>query len=128
MQYVAEGTVLVVDDDPVIVKLLQLNFELEGYHVISASNGAAALERAREDHPDVVVLDVMMPGLDGLEVARQLRAAPETERLPILFLSAKAQNSDIAAGEAIADGYVTKPFDSIDLLDRVAALVAPAGA
>ncbi len=122
----AEGTVLVIDDDPVIVKLLQVNFELEGYQVLTATDGEAGLRRAREDHPDIVVLDVMMPGMDGIEVAHRLRGEDETRALPILLLSAKAQGSDIAEGEEVADGYVTKPFDSLDLLDRVAALL-PSG-
>jgi DNA-binding response OmpR family regulator len=121
---VAEGTVLVIDDDPVIVKLLEVNFEMEGYQVLTALDGEAGLRRVDQDRPDVVVLDVMMPGLDGLEVARRLRAQPKTQSLPILILSAKAQGPDVAAGEQVADGYVTKPFDSLDLLDRVDALLA----
>jgi len=121
---VADGIVLVVDDDAVILKLLQVNFSLEGYVVIAAQGGAEALRLAREEAPDVVVLDVMMPGIDGLEVARQLQADPSTAHLPILLLSAKAQVSDIDAGRELAGDYVTKPFDAIDLLDRVGALVA----
>ncbi len=122
----ASGTVLVVDDDPVIVQLLKVNFEMEGYEVLTASDGERGIERARHDEPDVVVLDVMMPRVDGLEAARRLRADPATGRLPILLLSAKAQASDIRAGEAVADGYVTKPFDPLELLDRVAKLIAHA--
>ncbi|HWG73285.1 MAG TPA: response regulator [Acidimicrobiales bacterium] len=119
-----DGTVLVVDDDPVIVKLLQVNFEMEGYRVLTATDGEQAVRRARDEHPDAVVLDVMMPGTDGLEVARRLRADPATRTLPIVLLSAKAQASDIVAGKDLADEYVTKPFDPLDLLDRVADLVA----
>jgi DNA-binding response OmpR family regulator len=121
---VTDGTVLVVDDDPVIVKLLQVNFEMEGYRVLTATDGEQAVRRARDEHPDAVVLDVMMPGTDGLEVARRLRADPATRTLPIVLLSAKAQASDIVAGKDLADEYVTKPFDPLDLLDRVADLVA----
>jgi DNA-binding response OmpR family regulator len=120
---VAEGTVLVVDDDPVIVKLLTLNFEMEGYTVISAADGERGLARARADRPDIVVLDVMMPRIGGLDVARMLKADPETTDVPIILLSAKAQASDVAAGEAVADEYMTKPFDPFELLARVAALV-----
>lgn len=115
---------LVVDDDAVILKLLQVNFELEGYEVVAAGGGAQALLRARDRTPDVVVLDVMMPGIDGLEVARQLRSDPATAALPILLLSAKAQVSDIDAGRELADDYMTKPFDAGDLLVRVGALLA----
>jgi two-component system phosphate regulon response regulator PhoB len=121
---VAEGIVLVVDDDAVILKLLRVNFELEGYEVVSAGGGAEALLRARDHPPDVVVLDVMMPGIDGLEVARQLRADPATAAIPILLLSAKAQVSDIDAGRELADDYMTKPFDAGDLLERAGVLLA----
>ena len=115
---------LVVDDDPVIVTLLRVNFEMEGYRVVAAADGLAGLEAARRGAPDLVVLDVMMPGIDGLEVARTLRADPATASLPILLLSAKAQATDIAAGAEVADDYVTKPFDPLELLDRVARLLA----
>jgi DNA-binding response OmpR family regulator len=120
---VAEGTVLVVDDDAVILKLLQVNFELEGYEVIAAPGGMEALQHARDSAPDVVVLDVMMPGIDGLEVARRLREDPLTSGLPILLLSAKAQVADIDAGQQLADDYMTKPFDALELLERVSALL-----
>lgn len=113
------GTVLVVDDDPVIVNLLQVNFEIEGYDVLTATGGEAGLAQARAGHPDVIVLDVMMPGIDGLEVARRLRAEADTRAIPIILLSAKAQASDIQAGLAVADEYVTKPFEPLELLERV---------
>ena len=118
------GTVLVCDDDPIIVNLLQVNFEIEGYDVIPATGGDAGLARARSDRPDVIVLDVMMPGIDGLEVARRLRADEATRRIPIVLVSAKAQSADVDAGLAVADAYVTKPFDPLELLDRVEALLS----
>jgi DNA-binding response OmpR family regulator len=114
------GTVLVVDDDPVIVNLLQVNFEIEGYDVLTAAGGEAGLAQARTGHPDVILLDVMMPGVDGLEVARRLREEPVTSDIPIILLSAKAQAQDVQAGLAVADDYVTKPFEPLELLDRVA--------
>lgn len=116
---------LVVDDDPVIVTLLRVNFEMEGYRVISAGDGQEGLETARRERPDVIVLDVMMPRLDGLGMARAVRADPETAGIPILLLSAKAQASDIAAGFEVADDYVTKPFEPFELLDRVGRLLGP---
>lgn len=118
------GTVLVVDDDPVIVNLLQVNFEIEGYDVLAATGGEAGLAQARLGHPDVIVLDVMMPGIDGLEVARRLRDDPETNTIPIILLSAKAQHADIQAGLAVADEYITKPFEPLELLERVATVIA----
>jgi DNA-binding response OmpR family regulator len=118
------GTVLVVDDDPVIVDLLKVNFEMEGYDVLTATGGEAGLARARRGHPDVIVLDVMMPGIDGLEVARQLRDDEGTRDIPIILLSAKAQGSDIQAGMTVADEYITKPFEPLELLERMATVIA----
>ncbi len=113
-------TVLVIDDDPVIVKLLEVNFEIEGYRVISAGDGVTGLARAREDQPDLIILDVMMPGMNGLDVARSLKGSEGTQAIPIILLSAKAQANDVARGREVADDYITKPFDPLGLLDRVA--------
>jgi two-component system phosphate regulon response regulator PhoB len=118
------GTVLVVDDDPVIVNLLQVNFEIEGYDVLAATGGEAGLAQARAGSPDLIVLDVMMPGIDGLEVARRLRADDQTRSIPIILLSAKAQAADVQAGLAVADDYITKPFEPLELLDRVASMLS----
>ena len=118
------GTVLVVDDDPVIQKLLQVNFELEGYKVLTASDGVEGLERARAELPDAIILDIMMPRMNGLEVARALKASDDTRDIPVLLLSAKAQASDVTQGMEIgADDYVTKPFDPAELLERVGDLL-----
>ncbi|MHB8296822.1 MAG: response regulator transcription factor [Acidimicrobiales bacterium] len=117
-------TILVVDDDPVIQKLLQVNFEMEGYQVIVAANGEEALQRARAEQPAVVLLDVMMPRMNGLQAASALKADPATSGIPLLLLSAKAQDVDRLAGEESgAEAYVTKPFDPLELLDRVAELI-----
>ena len=118
------ATVLVVDDDPVILRLLEVNFDMEGYTVLTAADGAAALEVARERHPDVVVSDVMMPRMNGIELVQALRADDRTSGIPILLLSAKAQNADVKAGlDAGADDYLTKPFEPLELVERVAALL-----
>ena len=117
-------TVLVVDDDPVIVKLLQVNFEMEGYNVITAGDGEEGLERARAENPDVMLLDVMMPKINGLQVASTLKGDATTAGIPIVLLSAKAQAADVQAGKAVADEYITKPFDPLELLDRVSKLIA----
>ncbi len=120
-------TILVVDDDPVIQKLLSVNFEMEGYQVITASDGVEGLERVGTNTPDLVLLDVMMPRMDGLEVARRLKADPSTKAIPIVLLSAKAQSIDVQGGlDAGADDYVTKPFDPLELLEKVAALIGGA--
>jgi DNA-binding response OmpR family regulator len=115
--------VLVVDDDPVILRLLRVNFEMEGYRVATAADGLEGLASVRADRPHVIVSDIMMPKLDGLGFAAALKADPALATIPIVLLSAKAQNADIDAGLDIADDYVTKPFDPLELLDRVAALL-----
>jgi len=122
------ATVLVVDDDPGIRQLLQMSLETEGYLVLTANDGADGLERARTARPDLMVVDVMMPKMNGLDVARTLKADPETATIPIILLSARAQAGDLRAGTATgADDYVTKPFDPLDLLDRVSRLLHPLG-
>jgi DNA-binding response OmpR family regulator len=117
--------VLVVDDDPVILELLRLNFEMEGFEVVSACDGRAGFDRAVSEAPDLVISDIMMPNVDGLEMLQQLRAEPGTAELPVLLLSAKAQQNEVQRGLDLgADDYVTKPFDPLELLDRVNALLA----
>ncbi len=113
-----------IDDDAVIVQLLRVNFEMDDYEVVTALDGPTGLVMAIESPPDVILLDVMMPEMDGLEVARRLRGHEATASVPIVFLSAKAQASDVAAGEAFGDAYVTKPFDPLDLLEEVASLLS----
>jgi DNA-binding response OmpR family regulator len=121
----APGTrplVLVADDDKDILQLLRLRLELLGYGVVQAANGVEALELAREQNPALAILDVMMPGLDGLEVTRQLRAG--NSRIPIILLTARIQESDVSAGlEAGADAYLGKPFDAMDLRSKVEELL-----
>lgn len=117
-------TILVADDDAVILGLLEVNFEMEGFTVVTAEDGAVALDRARETKPDIIVLDVMMPNMTGHEVAAALKADPDLADIPVIFVSAKAQSADIARGmELGAADYVTKPFDPIELVDRVIAVL-----
>ncbi len=112
--------ILVVDDDPVIVRLLEVNFRLEGFEVVTALRGEDALALSREAPPDIILLDVMMPGMDGYEVCRQLRETPELAQVPVLFLSARARDDDRSRGMGlgVAD-YVTKPFDPTELVALV---------
>jgi DNA-binding response OmpR family regulator len=118
--------VLVVEDDPTILQLLEVNFEMEGVRVVLATDGAIGVERARDSAPDVIVSDVMMPNMSGVEMVAALKDDPATASIPIILLSAKAQGTDIRAGiDAGADDYVTKPFEPLDLIDRVNALLAP---
>ncbi len=122
--------VLVVDDDPVIRRLLQLNLELDGHEVRSADDGRAGLAAIIADPPDVVLLDVMMPHLDGFQVCAAVRAHddPTVASTPVIMLSAKAQQSDLDAGSvAGADSYVTKPFDPLELVAEVERLARRRG-
>ena len=115
-----DSTVLVVDDDPVILKLLEVNFEMEGFTVLVARDGEEGIEVTRAEQPDLVVSDIMMPKVSGLELVTALKADAATSDIPIILLSAKAQNADVRSGlDAGADDYVTKPFEPLDLVDRV---------
>ena len=121
------ATILVIDDDPVILQLLQVNFEMEGFTVITAADGQEGVERTRADRPDVIVSDVMMPRKSGLELVAELKGDADTAGIPVLLLTAKAQQADIAGGLAQgADDYVTKPFEPLELIDRVNRLLTKA--
>ena len=116
--------VLVVDDDAVIRRLIRVNFELEGFDVAEVADGEACLDAVRAAPPDVVILDVAMPQVDGLAVTRQLRADPATGGVKIVMVSARAQQADVRRGvEAGADAYLTKPFDPDVLIKTVRSLV-----
>jgi adenylate cyclase len=124
---VTDGNVLIVDDDPVVRRMLQLTFEAEGFDVITASDGFEGLEALRASDPDVMVLDIMMPKLDGMKVLRELNSDDDLRQIPVILLSAKATSLDIELGlKAGAADYVTKPCDPIDLVDRVRNLLAKA--
>lgn len=113
--------ILVVDDDPEILSLLRRGLAYEGYAVDTASDGTEALSKAREREPDLVILDIMMPGIDGIEVSRRLRQA---SGIPILMLTAKGTVADRVAGlDSGADDYLVKPFAFDELLARVRALL-----
>ena len=119
----ANPKVLVVDDDKLTLRLSVHVFQRGGYEVFVASNGAEALEKVVDVKPDVVVLDVMMPDMSGLQVCQKLRANPNTARLPIIMLSAKGHVDDKLHGfEAGADDYVQKPVAPKELLATLAAL------
>ena len=116
--------VLVIDDEAPIRLLCRVNLEAEGMEVIEAADGPSGLERARAEAPDVILLDVMMPGLDGWRVAEELLDNPGTENIPIVFLTARAELRDRARGIDLGGvDYVTKPFNPVELAPLVEDLV-----
>jgi len=118
-------TVLVADDDPDILELVELNFMLEGFDVLTAADGREAEAMARLKRPDVVVLDIMMPERDGLDVLTSLRADPSTRDIPVVLLTAKSTNAEVLEGwRAGAAGYTTKPFDPGELVRYVTQLLS----
>lgn len=121
--------ILVVDDDPGILTLVSYRLSKSGFEVDTAPSGAAALQRVAEEPPALVLLDILMPGMSGLEVLEQLRATEATARLPVIMLTAKAQESDIERGFALgATDYIVKPFSPRELVSRVQAVLARSGA
>jgi DNA-binding response OmpR family regulator len=116
--------VLVVDDEIYILQILEFSLEVEGFEVITAQNGEEALESAQRDEPDLIVLDIMMPKMDGYEACRQLKSDPRTRDIPIILLSAKGRSIDQELGfEAGAEDYITKPFSPRKLIERIKAIL-----
>jgi two-component system KDP operon response regulator KdpE len=121
MSELRDKLILVVDDEPHMVNFMRMNLELEGARVASAANGKEALERAREDMPDVVLLDIMMPKMDGFEALKQLR---QFSQVPVLILTAKDDEDDRVRGlELGADDYISKPFSHRELVSRIRAVL-----
>ncbi len=116
--------ILLVEDEKNIAKVVAYNLEREGYQVAAARDGEEALAKTRKENPDLVILDLMLPKLDGLEVCRQLKGDPKTARIPIIMLTAKTQEADRVVGlELGADDYVAKPFSVRELAARVKAVL-----
>ncbi len=118
-------TVLLAEDDPDIRDLVTFKLRQQGYEVRAFEDGLSALASARDEMPDLALLDITMPGMSGLDVCRELRADPATADVPIILLTARAQESDIETGFAVgADDYVVKPFSPRELVSRVQAVLA----
>jgi two-component system response regulator MtrA len=120
-----QPVVLAADDDEDILALVAFRLERSGYTVIQARDGQEALELALAEKPDLAVLDVMMPGVSGLDAIKQIRSDPDLADLPVILLTARAQESDVETGfDSGADDYITKPFSPRELASRVEALLS----
>ena len=116
----AKRKILVVDDDPTMVKLINVNLKLNNYSVVEATSGEQALDVLESDVLDLVVLDIMMPGVDGWEVLKRIRGNTETQEMPVILVTAKTQDSDVIRGwELGADEYVIKPFNPLLLVEVI---------
>jgi two-component system alkaline phosphatase synthesis response regulator PhoP len=121
---VAKGKILVVDDEIYIVHILDFSLGIEGYEVMTALDGEQALAKVAQDRPDLIVLDIMMPKLDGYETCKALKQNPATHDIPVILLSAKGRNVDQKVGfEVGADDYITKPFSPRKLVERINAIL-----
>jgi len=124
----AKGKILVVDDEIYIVHILDFSLGMEGYEVLTALDGEQAIEKAHAEKPDLIVLDIMMPKLDGYETCKALKGDPATREIPVILLSAKGRNVDQKIGfEVGADDYITKPFSPREVSARVTAVLRRAG-
>ncbi len=120
--------VLVIEDEPDIREVMVYNLSREGYRVLEAKDGEKGLEKARREAPDLILLDLMLPSLDGVEVCRLLRSDPLTQAVPVIMVTAKSEESDVVLGFGVgADDYVAKPFSPKELMARVGALLRRAG-
>ncbi len=120
----ATHKILACDDERHIVRLIQVNLERAGYNVITAFDGTDALRKVESDRPDLIVLDVMMPKMDGFEVLKRLQANPETRDIPVIMLTAKAQDADVFRGwSSGVSAYLTKPFNPPSLANQARALL-----
>ena len=120
----AKERILVVDDEEDILELITYNLMKEGYHVITAASGEAAISKAHKEKPDLILLDLMLPGVDGLDVYRELKKKQDTSQIPIIMVTAKTEDADIITGlELGSDDYVTKPFSPKVLLARIKAVL-----
>jgi two-component system alkaline phosphatase synthesis response regulator PhoP len=124
----AKGKILVVDDEIYIVHILDFSLGMEGYEVITALDGEQAIEKAHAEKPDLIVLDIMMPKLDGYETCKALKGDPTTRDIPVILLSAKGRNVDQKIGfEVGADDYITKPFSPRKLVERINSILGHTG-
>jgi len=118
--------ILVVDDEPSIARLIKMSLSVDGYEAVTATSGFEAMERVEEKKPDLVILDIMMPGMNGYEVCAELKSKPETLNIKVVFLTAKGDSGDAERGFTLgAVDYIIKPFDPEELLEKVRSILGP---
>lgn len=128
VQFMNNGKVLVVDDEEHIVELIEFNLENNGYNVITAYDGVEAIEKTKGELPNLIILDLMLPKIDGIEVVSRLKREKNTENIPIIMLTAKSEETDKILGlELGADDYITKPFSVRELMARIKAVLRRSG-
>lgn len=116
--------ILVVDDEPQLVEVVKMRLEANGYQIITAYDGQEALEKARKERPDLIILDLMLPKVDGYKVCRMLKFDEKYKNIPVILFSARAQDSDQKLGlEVGADAYIIKPFEPVALLAKIKELI-----
>ena len=121
----SKGKILVVDDEINITQILQFSIGAEGYEVITAQNGEEAIDKAKREQPDLIILDIMMPRIDGYEACRILKANPLTKNIPVVLLTAKGRDIDKRLGQEVgAIDYIVKPFSPNKLIDRIQKLLS----
>jgi DNA-binding response OmpR family regulator len=120
----ARGKVLIVDDEEYIQHILNFSFGAEGYDVVTASDGEEGLSKAKDEKPDVIVMDIMMPRMDGYEACKKIKSDPATRNIPVILLTAKGRDADRKLGsDAGADDYIVKPFSPGRLIERVEGII-----
>lgn len=121
----AKNKILIVEDEESLLKLESILLSSKGYNVTGVMDGRAALEEVRLNRPDLVILDIMLPEMDGFEVCRQIKENPDTRHIPVVMLTAKKNSQDFARGQQVgSDAYITKPFKSSKVLDTIQELLS----
>jgi DNA-binding response OmpR family regulator len=117
--------ILLVDDHQTVFRLLEAIVRIKGYQLLYAENGQQGIVMARQEQPDLILLDVMMPDIDGFKVCQYLKENPDTKAIPVMFLTARGAEGDLEAGRrAGADGFMTKPFQTIEVLGQIERMLA----
>lgn len=121
--------ILLIDDHQTVFRLLEAIVRIRGYTLLYAESGQQGIVKAREEKPDLILLDVMMPDLDGFKVCQFLKEHPETRAIPVMFLTARGAEDDMARGRKVgAEGFMTKPFQTIDVLNQIERILSGQGA